>query len=157
MQDLYFVDVEQWREALGGMEAVALIPIICVLRYEYEVLVGMSGITGSDLYGELANAIRRVRIPVCVQPLTWTFGHIISAYNNFPELDNLYSFRDSIQPFSLGHGRRVLLSAMFLLLQGRAVDMKSWGMHIKRYCLAERRTSSIALAVMPLMSSSWNI
>ena len=64
---------------------------------------------------------------LCVQPLTWSFGHIISAYNNFPELDNLYSFRDSIQPFSLGHGRRVLLSAMYLLLQGRAVDMKSWG------------------------------
>ena len=30
MQDLYFVDVEQWREALGGMEAVVLIPLICV-------------------------------------------------------------------------------------------------------------------------------
>jgi len=109
------------------MEAVVLIPLICVLRYEYEVLIGLSGITGSDPYGELASAIRRVRVPECVQPLTWSFGHIISAYNNFPELDNLYSFRDSIQQFSLGHGRRVLLSAMYLLLQGRAVDMKSWG------------------------------
>jgi hypothetical protein len=46
--------------------------------------------------------------------------------------NNLYRFRDSIQPFSLGHGRRVLLSAMYLLLQGRALDM----MHIKRFCLA---------------------
>jgi len=39
MQDLYFVDVEQWREALGGMEAVVMIPLICVLRYKYEVLI----------------------------------------------------------------------------------------------------------------------
>ena len=77
-----------------------MIPLICVLRYEYEVLIGLSGITGSDLYGELASA---------------------------------------------------------MLLQGRAVDMKSWGMHIKRYCLAVRLTSSIALAVIPLMSSFWNI
>ena len=100
MQDLYFVDVEQWREALGGMEAVVMIPLICMLRYEYEVLIGLSGITGSDLYGVLASAIRRVRVPESVQPLTGSFGHIISAYNNFPKLD-------SIQPFSLGHGRRV--------------------------------------------------
>jgi len=39
VQDLYFVDVEQWREALGGMEAVVMIPLICVLRYKYEVLI----------------------------------------------------------------------------------------------------------------------
>ena len=47
------------------MEAVVLIPLIWVFRYEYEVLIGMSGITGSDLYGELANAICRVRAPAC--------------------------------------------------------------------------------------------
>ena len=55
------------------MEAVVLIPLICMLRYEYEVLIGLSGITGSD---QLASAIRRVRVPECVQPLTWsTVGH----------------------------------------------------------------------------------
>ena len=50
MDDLFFVDVGMWLEALGGMEAVVLIPLVCAVLYGYEVPVTSSGMTGSLLY-----------------------------------------------------------------------------------------------------------
>ena len=47
MDDLYFVDVGMWMEALGGMEAVILIPLVCAVLYGYAVPVTSSGMIGS--------------------------------------------------------------------------------------------------------------
>lgn len=78
------------------MEAVVLIPILCMVHYEYEVSIPLSGVVDVDLYGELELAIRGLSVPRMILPLTWTFRDIISAYNNNPELDKLYNFRESI-------------------------------------------------------------
>jgi hypothetical protein len=106
MDDLFFVDVGLWQET------AILIPLICA---GYEVPESLSGMTGATLYAELKMTISLQPIPSRIAPLTWTFGHIISVFNNFPALESLYSFRESIQPFSLGHARRVLLSSLFFL------------------------------------------
>jgi len=50
---------------------------------------------------------------------------VVSVYNNFPALEGLYSFRESIQPFSLGNARRVLLSWLFLL-RDKPVGFERW-------------------------------
>ena len=50
---------------------------------------------------------------------------MVSAYNNFSALESLYSFRDSIQPFSLGNACRVLLSGLFLL-RDKPVGFERW-------------------------------
>ena len=109
MDDLFFV------ETLEGMEAVILIPLLFAVLYVYEVPESLSGMTGATLQP----------IPSRIAPLTWTFGHIISVFNNFPALESLYSFRESIQPFSLGHARRVLLSSLFLLRE-KPVGLEKW-------------------------------
>jgi len=62
------------------------------------------------LYRGLAEAIRGQRIPVDIFPLTWTFDTIVGAFNNFPAVRELYHFATAVAPFSLNHGRRVLLS-----------------------------------------------
>ena len=41
-------------------------------------------------------------------------------------MDALYSFREAVQPFPLNHGRRVLLSAMFLRGSTWELDLDSW-------------------------------
>ncbi len=58
----------------------------------------MEAVVDVDLYGELELAIRGLSVPRMILPLTWTFRDIISAYNNNPELDKLYNFRESIGP-----------------------------------------------------------
>ena len=109
------------------MEAILLIPIICIVLYGYEVSLLLSGVMKDDLYGALALAIRGLKVPRAITPLSWTFRDIIGAFNNFPALNELYTFRDAIGPFPLGNARRVLLSAMYLTLQDVAVDVTSWG------------------------------
>jgi len=47
---------------------------------------------------------------VDIFPLTWTFDTIVGAFNNFPAVRELYHFATAVAPFSLNHGRRVLLS-----------------------------------------------
>ena len=126
-KELYFVDVSLWRQALGGLKARLMIPIICIVLYGYEISLPLSGVVEDDLYGELALAIRGVQVPRAITPLSWTFRDIIAAFNNFPALNELYSFRDAIGPFPLGNARRVLLSGMYLTLQDVAVDVASWG------------------------------
>lgn len=116
-RDLYFVDVTHWRQALGGMTAAVLIPIS----------IPLSGAVDMDLYGELVKAIHGMSVPRMISPLNWSFRDIVAAYNNIPELDELYSFRESIVPFPLGNGRRVLLSALYLLIRGASIDTTSWG------------------------------
>jgi hypothetical protein len=49
-EDRYYVDLGQWTVALGGLEAVALIPVICGILFGREVQVPMSGITVAALY-----------------------------------------------------------------------------------------------------------
>ena len=112
MDDLFFV------ETLEGMDAVILIPLLFAVLYGYEVPESLSSMTGATL-----QPIQP--IPSRIAPLTWTFGHIISAFNTFPALESLYSFRESIQPFSLGHARRVLLSSLFLLRE-KPVGLERW-------------------------------
>ena len=51
-----------------------------------------SGMTGAALYAELKVAISLLLISSRIALLTWTFGHIVSAFNNFPALETLYSF-----------------------------------------------------------------
>ena len=126
-RDLYFVDVTHWRQALGGMTAAVLIPILCVVHYGYAVSIPLSGVVDMDLYGELVKAIHGMSVPRMISPLNWSFRDIVAAYNNIPELDELYSFRESIVPFPLGNGRRVLLSALYLLIRGASIDTTSWG------------------------------
>jgi hypothetical protein len=41
-------------------------------------------------------------------------------------MDVLYSFREAVQPFPLNHGRRVLLSAIFLRGSTWELDLDSW-------------------------------
>ena len=41
-------------------------------------------------------AIQGVQVPRAITPLSWTFRDIIAAFNNFPALNELYSFRDAI-------------------------------------------------------------
>ena len=112
---------------MGGLEAILLIPVICIIMYGYEVSLPLSGVVEDDLYGTLALAIRGLKVPRAITPLSWTFRDIIGAFNNFPALNELYSFRDAIAPFPLGNARRVLLSAMYLTLQDVAVDATAWG------------------------------
>ena len=50
-KELYFVDVALWRQALGGLEARVLIPIICIVLYGYEVLLPLSGVVGRIYMG----------------------------------------------------------------------------------------------------------
>ena len=48
--------------------------------------------TGAALYAELKVAISLLLISSRIAPLTWNFDHIVSAFNNFPALESLYSF-----------------------------------------------------------------
>jgi hypothetical protein len=125
-EDVYYVDLDQWTVALGGADAAALIPVICGVLFGREVLVQLSGITVVALYEELAVAIKSQSVPPRISPLRWSFRTIVGAYNNFPEMDALYSFRGAVQPFPLSHGRRVLLSAMFLRVRAWELDVDSW-------------------------------
>jgi hypothetical protein len=91
--------MSQWNVALGGSEAVAVIPVICGVLFGREMLVPMAGMTVTTLFEELAMAIREQMVPRRIYPLQWSFKTIVSAYNNFPEMDDLYSFWEAIQPF----------------------------------------------------------
>ena len=126
-EDIYYMDLGQWTVALGETEAVALIPVICGILFGREVQVPLSGITVAALYEELAIAIKEQSVPRRIFPLRWSFKTIVGAYNNFPEMDALYSFREAVQPFPLNHGRRVLLSAMYLRGRTQEMDLDSWG------------------------------
>ena len=79
-------------------------------------------------------------MPRAITPLSWTFRDIIAAFNNFPALNELYSFRDAIGPFPLGNARRVLLSGMYLTLKDVDVDVASWGMPTQLCCSKMTRT-----------------
>ena len=125
-EDLYYVDLGQWTVALGGAEAVALVPVICGVLFGREVLILVSGVTVAALYEELAKAIKEQSVPRQIFPLRWSFKTIVGAYNNFPEMDELYSFREAVQPFPLNHGRRVLLSAMYIRGRTQELDVDSW-------------------------------
>jgi hypothetical protein len=103
-EDVYYVDLGQWTVALGGAEAAALIPVICGVLFGREVLVPLSGIAVAALYEELAVAIKSQKVPRKIFPLWWSFKTIVGAFNNFPEMDALYSFREAVQPFPLNHG-----------------------------------------------------
>jgi len=120
-EDVYYVDLGQWTVALGGAEAAALIPVICGVLFGREVLVPLSGITVAALM-----AIKVQSVPRRIFPLRWYFKTIVGAYNNFPEIDALYFLREAVQPFPLNHGRRVLLSAMFLRGRTWELDLDSW-------------------------------
>jgi hypothetical protein len=154
-EDVYYVDLGQWTVALGGAEAEALIPVICGVLLEREVLVPLSGITVAALYEELAVAIKSQSVPRRIFPLRWSFKTIVGAYNNFPEMDALYSFREAVQPIPLNHGRRVLLWAMFLRGQAWELDL-DWR---KRPCCLVMNwmswTARAAVLSMSCSSSSW--
>jgi hypothetical protein len=124
-EDIYYVDLSQWTVALGGSEAAALIPVICGVLFGRVVQVPVFGRTVAALYEDLALAIKGQTVPRRIYPLRWYFKTIVWAYNNFPEMNELYSFRESIQPFPLNHGRRVLLSAMFLRGRTQELDADS--------------------------------
>ena len=88
--------------------------------------VPVSGIAVKDLYEELWLAIRRRSFPRYIYPLTWTFGTIVSGYNAHPEFNGLYDFEVAVRHGSLNHGRRVLLSIMYLGAGEEPVDMQNW-------------------------------
>ena len=125
-RNLFFVDVAQWQKALGGEESAALIPVICQLFYNYQVSVTVSGMAVAMLYEELRLAIRRQSFPSCIFPLTWTFSTIVSAFNAHPEFNSLYDFEVAVRHGSLNHGRRVLLSIMFIGASEETVVMQNW-------------------------------
>ena len=79
-----------------------------------------------DLYEELRMAIRRQSFPRYIYPLTWTFGTIVSGYNTHPEFNELYDFEVAVRQGSLNHGRRVLLSIMYLGAGEEPVEMRNW-------------------------------
>ena len=78
---------------------MALIPVICGVLFGREVLVPLSGLTVAALYEELAKAIKEQSVPLQIFPLRWSFKTIVGAYNNFPEMDALYSFREALYSF----------------------------------------------------------
>ena len=82
--------------ALGGAEAVALIPVICGILFGREMLVPLSGLTVAALYEELAKAIKEQSVPRQIFSLRWSFKTIVGAYNNFPEMNALYSFQEAV-------------------------------------------------------------
>ena len=86
----------------------------------------MSGMAVNMLYEELRLAIRRQSFPSCVYPLTWTFSTIVSAFNAHPEFNSLYDFEVAVRHGSLNHGRRVLLSIMYIGAGEENVVMQNW-------------------------------
>jgi len=124
--NFFFVDMPQWRRILQESTFAALIPVVCKVFYSFDVNVKQGGITVEALYHGLAEAIRGQRVPMDIFPLTWTFDTIVGAFNNFPEVRELYHFATAVAPFSLNHGRRVLLSALFVMSEGVRLDKESW-------------------------------
>jgi len=108
-----------WRSVVSTKEIslpfAAFIPVVCKVYYGYDILVRQGVTTVEALYHGLTEAIRGQCIPVDIFPLTWTFDTIVGAFNNFPEARELYHFATAVVPYSLNHGRRVLLSVLFAL------------------------------------------
>jgi len=115
--------MSQWRRVLQESTFAAFIPVVCKVFYDYDVNVKQGGITVEALYHGLAEG---QRISVDLFPLTWTFDTIVGAFNNFPEVRELYHFATAVAPFSFNHGRRVLLSALFVMSKNVSVDTESW-------------------------------
>ena len=75
---------------------MALIPVICGILFGREMLVPLSGLTVAALYEELAKAIKEQSVPRQIFSLRWSFKTIVGAYNNFPEMNALYSFQEAV-------------------------------------------------------------
>ena len=129
----YFVDVRQWKEVLNGVDGAAIIPVVCQVFYTYNVQVCLSGVTVAYLYQELGSAIRLQQVPTKFWPLTWTRSTIVSGYNAHPEFNDLYDFQAVVSHGSLNHGRRVLLSILYLLADTSRVGANTW--KAAYYCL----------------------
>ena len=107
--------------------------MVCQVFYTYNVQVCLSGVTVAYLYQELGSAIRLQQVPTKFWPLTWTRSTIVSGYNAHPEFNDLYDFQAAVSHGSLNHGRRVLLSILYLLADTSRVGANTW--KAAYYCL----------------------